>query len=152
MSFHTHLHGPTVPSSGSSCRPQACRALVVSQGLDPSWLTTLASALAPLGLGMGHCMHLKWTGLEDRWCQGLDVKDTSMVYWVEVGVAYKIFQLVKPPNTRRNLSDASRSPCSVPVVLTVERTGTARGWKTTLLYFHLVKSQHFNSLLTPFRP
>lgn len=97
MSFHTHLHGPTVPSSGSSCRPQACRALVVSQGLDPSWLTTLASALAPLGLGMGHCMHLKWTGLEDRWCQGLDVKDTSMVYWVEVGVAYKIFQLVNLP-------------------------------------------------------
>lgn len=61
-----------------------------------SLLTTLALALAPLGLGMGQCMHLKWTGLEDR-CQGLDVKDTSMVYWVEVGVAYKIFQLVNLP-------------------------------------------------------
>ena len=80
-----------------------------------SSLTTLALALAPLGLGMGPCMHLKWTGLEDRWCQGLDVKDTFMVYWVAVGVAYNIFQLANLPTPgetyQTHLDLYVQSPC-----------------------------------------
>lgn len=109
-----------------------------------SSLTTLALALAPLGL-VGQCMHLKWTsigGTDD--VKVLDVKDIYGMHWVAVGVAYNIFQLSLPAHQER--PQTPRSLCSVPMLL-MPRTGPARVWQLTGIKFPLGKSQHFNSCL-----